>query len=64
MIERQAPQTNSIRRKTTTKHQSIFGMTNFSGSENIISDVNYNVKGSKDTQRIAWEIKFNNQENQ
>lgn len=39
-------------------------MTNFSGAENIIQDVNYNIKGSKDTQRIAWEIKFNKNDKQ
>lgn len=37
-------------------------MSNISANivENVLQDMNYTMKGSKENQRIAWEIKFNN----
>lgn len=52
----QIPPSSTFRKKT---QKSMFGATAFSGNtENVIQDVNYNVKGTNDNQQVAWEIKF------
>jgi hypothetical protein len=50
----QDKQQSFIRRK-----HSIFSSNFSSNPDNIIIDQNYTMKGSNETQRIAWEIKFN-----
>lgn len=60
MVSSDKPGFNTNERKKLK--QSIFQATTF--SENVVQDVNYNIKGSKENQRIAWEIKFNNPENE